>query len=84
MARDGRPPLLPVVPRTPTGVLALVLNIVPGGVGTIVAGAAVRQRATILLGVLQLLLVPVAVGWVWSVVCGILILKRASGPDDDD
>lgn len=76
--------LIPVVPRIPTGVLALVLDIVPGGVGTIVAGARVRQRRTVLLGVLQFLLVPVVIGWVWSAVWGVLIFQRASGPDDDD
>lgn len=67
----------PSLERRPWGILCLVLDIVPGGVGTIVAGARARHTGSIVVGVLQLLLVPVLFGWVWSVAWGIAIFLRS-------
>ena len=65
--------------KTPgSGMLSLVLGIVDCiffGIGTIIAGALDGSVADIIIGVLQLVL-PF-VGWIWSIVWGILMIVRA-------
>lgn len=68
---------VPRLPRKPWGILALVLNILPGGVGTIVTGVKGKHTASIFIGVFQLLLVPVLLGWIWSIVWGVTIFRRS-------
>lgn len=69
---------VPTVERSPIGILALILNIIPGGVGSIIAGAVAKDTKTIIFGVLQFLLVWTVVAWIWSVVWGILIFKQST------
>lgn len=63
--------------RAPWGILALVFNIIPGGVGTIIAGAKASATNQIIKGVVQLLLTGIFVGWVWSVIDGIRMFTRS-------
>lgn len=70
--------LVPTVARSPIGILALILNIIPGGIGSIVAGASAKDTKTIVFGVLQFVLGFVVVGWIWSIVWGILIFKESA------
>lgn len=74
-----RPLDVPAIPRKPWALLCLVLNLVPGGVGTIVAGVKSGHRWSILWGVLQLVLVVALVGWIWSAVWGLSIYLRSRG-----
>lgn len=67
----------PALERRPWGILCLVLNIVPGGVGTIVAGVRARHTGSIVVGILQLLLVIALIGWIWSLAWGIAIFLRS-------
>jgi hypothetical protein len=67
---------VPTLERSPWGILALVFNIIPGGVGTIIAGAKVSNTGQIIKGVLQLV-IPV-LGWVWSIVDGIRMFTRSA------
>mmetsp|Transcript_9548 Transcript_9548/g.10559 ORF Transcript_9548/g.10559 Transcript_9548/m.10559 type:complete len:86 (+) Transcript_9548:42-299(+) len=57
--------------------IILILNIVLPGVGTMVAGCIYKcHRKSIIIGLLQLLLFPFIIGWVWSVIWGVLIVKQ--------
>jgi len=65
--------------KTPgKGVIGIVCGIIDCiffGIGTIVAGALEGDVADIIIGVLQLVL-PF-VGWIWSVIWGILMIIRS-------
>jgi hypothetical protein len=67
----------PSLERRPWGILCLVLNVVPGGVGTIVAGIRARHTGSIVVGIVQLLLVVALIGWIWSFAWGIAIYLRS-------
>jgi hypothetical protein len=72
---------IPVVKRSPNGILALVLCILLGGIGTIIVGA-IDDRGNnkaniILLGVLQLVLSILFVGYIWALIWGILVFVRS-------
>ena len=69
---------VPMLPRKPWGILALVLNIIPGGVGTIVVGVKGKHAPSVAIGVVQLVLVVVLLGWIWSVVWGVVIFRRSA------
>lgn len=73
---------IPTVKRSPNGILALVLCILLGGLGTIIVGA-IDDRGNnktniILLGVIQLVLTFIFVGWVWAVIWGIMVFVRST------
>ena len=71
--------IVPIVDRSPWGILALVLGILMlGGVGTIIAATQDKRRMTrdIVFGVLQII-VPFA-GQVWGLVWGILIFVKGN------
>ena len=67
---------VPSVPRS-MGLLCLILNIVLPGWGTIIAAIQADDAATILLGVLQFLLTPGVVGYIFSVWWGVLIFNKS-------
>lgn len=69
--------LVPIVDRTPWGIVALILGIFAlGGVGTIIAGVIDKRNTVrdVIFGVLQLL-IPV-LGWIWGLIWGILIFVK--------
>lgn len=74
---------IPTVKRKPNGILALVLCIVLGGLGTIIVGAiddrGNNKKNIIILGVIQLVLsFAFGLGWVWALVWGILVFVRSN------
>lgn len=66
-----------MLPRKPWGILGLLLNLVPGGVGTIVVGVKGKHGASVAIGIVQLLFVPFILGWIWSAVWGYAIFARS-------
>lgn len=52
-----------------------ILNCFLFGIGTIIAGALSNSLADVVIGILQLV-IPF-VGWVWSVIWGILMIMKA-------
>jgi hypothetical protein len=77
-AQSSRVLDVPRLPRKPWGILCLVLNIIPGGVGTIVAGVKGKHTPSIIIGIVQLVLVFFILGWIWSVVWGVVIFRRSA------
>lgn len=69
---------VPTVERKPWGILGLILNIIPGGVGTIIAGAKTSQTNQIVKGIIQFLLTWTVIVWVWSVIDGVRIFRASS------
>ncbi|KAI3632884.1 hypothetical protein MIR68_008959 [Amoeboaphelidium protococcarum] len=53
-----------------------ILNLVFFGIGTIIAGVVNNSLADVVIGILQLL-IPF-VGWVWSVIWGVLMIGSAA------
>lgn len=66
------------VERKPWGILALIFNILPGGVGTIIAGAKVGNTGQIIKGILQFVLTWTVLAWIWSLVDGIRMFTRST------
>jgi len=64
--------------KTPgQGTIGLVLgivNLIFFGIGTLIAGALGGNLADVVIGVLQLVLF--FVGWIWSIVWGVLMIVR--------
>ena len=61
------------------GIIAIIcgiVNIFFSGIGTIIAGAIDGDKADIVIGLLQLVLLLIVVGWVWSIVWGVLMIIK--------
>lgn len=75
---------IPTVKRSPNGILALVLCILIGGIGTIIVGAindrGNNKKNIIILGVIQLVvaLVTFGIGTIWAIIWGILVFVRST------
>lgn len=69
---------VPTVQRKPWGILALILDVIVPGTGTIVAGAKVGETGQIIKGIIQLLLFWTIIGWVWSIIDGIRIFTHST------
>ena len=65
----------------PLAILCLILNCIPftSGVGTIVSAflGARFNTVALIFGLLQLLLAVILVGWIWSIVHGLLLVYAA-------
>ena len=68
---------VPTIEKSPWGILALILNIIPGGVGTIIAGAKAASGGQIVKGIIQFVLLWTVLAWVWSIIDGVRIFRRA-------
>lgn len=68
---------VPVVRRKPWGIICLVMNIFLPGTGTMMAASNQEVPRYFVFGLLQLLLFWTVVGWVWSIVVGVLIFVKA-------
>lgn len=68
---------VPQVER-PWGLVCLLLNIVPPGVGTMIAAGQTRDLRNLLFGLVQFFLFFLIVPWVWSVVWGVRIFLRST------
>lgn len=53
------------------GILILILNIIPGGIGTIIYGRVLR-------GVIEFFLGFFLIGWIFSIIDGIQIFTKAN------
>jgi hypothetical protein len=73
---------IPVVKRSPNGILALVLCILLSGIGTIIVGAiddrGNNKKNIIILGVIQVVLSIILVGAIWAIVWGIMVFMRST------
>lgn len=71
---------IPTVKRNPTGILALVLCIFLGGLGTIIIGVMEKQKNVWILGIIQLVVafVTFGIGHIWALVWGIIVFVRSS------
>ncbi len=71
---------VPTVERSPMGILCLILNILLPGIGTIVAGVVAKGNLArdIIIGLLQFFTSGIIIGWIWSIVWGVLIFKKSS------
>ena len=65
-----------------TALILMIVNIILPGIGTMISGCLVKkiQCNVILIGLLQLVLVPVLlIGWIWSILHGIWLFQKAKG-----
>jgi hypothetical protein len=70
---------VPAVERNPWGILCLILNIVPwAGIGSIIAGAKASHTKTIVFGIIQFVTAVILIGWIWSIVWGVLIFMKST------
>jgi hypothetical protein len=70
---------VPAVERSPWGILCLILNIVPlPGLGSIIAGAKTSHTKTIVFGIIQFVTAFIVIGWIWSIVWGVLIFMKST------
>jgi hypothetical protein len=85
---------IPVVKRSPHGILALVLGIVLGGLGILITGAVAKHKNTIIVGgimmagsilltILGFVVMPLfsMLAWlfyVWALVWGIMIFVKST------
>ena len=68
------------IPATSTilAVILLLLNIFLPGVGTIVMSFMEGFKVkTLIVGILQLVLAGLIIGWIWSIYWGILVLQKS-------
>ncbi|KAL0490980.1 hypothetical protein AKO1_009775 [Acrasis kona] len=68
---------------SPWHIICFILNVFTPGIGTILAAlvtkSATKRKWNLLFGVLQLVLAAFIIGWLWSVVWGLLMLYRNKG-----
>ena len=64
------------------GLICLILNIVWPGLGTIIAGVASTKGfscAAVIIGICQMVLCAIIIGWIWSICHGYHIYVRSKG-----
>ncbi len=71
---------LPTVKRNPTGILALVLCILLGGIGTIIIGVMEKKQNVWILGIIQIVvtIVTFGIGGLWALIWGIMVFVRST------
>ena len=76
-SRPGIEMLTYPVLSTPAAILILLLNIFFPGVGTMVIGciSGTEVAGWICMGLLQLLLAFIIIGWIWAIFTGVMILS---------
>lgn len=75
----------PPYPQSPVldknmALVALVINILVPGIGTIVGGV-LGEKPLIGRGIAQLLLSIIVVGWIWAIVTGVQMVQNAVWAD---
>lgn len=68
---------VPIVPRK-WGIICLVFNIFPPGIGTMVAAGNQESVKHFVFGLLQFLFFWTLVGWIWSIWWGINIFRHST------
>lgn len=74
--------MVPIVTRRPWGLAILVLNVLLPGSGTFLAAGNQEDMRYMVYAILQVLTFLVIVGWVWSIVTGIMIYVKSEPPVD--
>lgn len=71
---------IPTVKRNPTGILALVLCILLGGIGTIIIGVMEKKQNVWVLGIIQFVVTVITfgIGWIWALIWGIIVFVRST------
>jgi hypothetical protein len=59
--------------------IIFIINIFAPGVGTIICGVVGCSFDCLLIGVLQILLAPFIIGWIWSIYWGFLCVEKSRG-----
>ncbi|KAL0488304.1 hypothetical protein AKO1_015467 [Acrasis kona] len=83
--RYRKPLNLRNIPRIPPPyhTYCLAMNIIFPGLGTLVASRLVesqrKRKLNLIYGILQMLLGIILIGWIWSVIWGIMIFYRNNG-----
>ncbi len=75
--------MVPIVTRKPWGIICLVLNIFLPGTGTMVAAGNQEDKTYLIFGVIQLLTSILLIGFLWSIVTGVLIFMKSEAPVQD-
>ena len=62
----------------PWGIVLLIINVLLPGIGSIINSlmADKVRVTTLVVGILQLVLAGFIVGWIWSIIWGVLIFKK--------
>lgn len=68
---------LPSIKRRPWGIICMVMNILLPGSGTFIAAGNMEETRLFTHGVLQVVLTPLLVGWLWSIVWGVLLFTKS-------
>ena len=68
---------VPIVDRKPWGIICLVMNVFFPGTGSLIAAGNMEDIRTFVFGILQMLLTLILIGWLWSIIWGILIFVRS-------
>lgn len=74
--------MVPIVTRKPWGIVCLVLNILLPGTGTLVAAGNQEDKKYLIFGIVQLLTALIVVGFLWSIVTGVMIFVKSEPPVD--
>ncbi|KAH0472453.1 MAG: uncharacterized protein KVP18_003381 [Porospora cf. gigantea A] len=53
-----------------------ILNFFLPGIGTLIMGAVADNKDDMIIGLLQFLLAFLIIGWIWSIVWGVLMIIR--------
>ncbi|KAL0488209.1 hypothetical protein AKO1_015339 [Acrasis kona] len=74
--KEGKVPRL----QSPIHIICMIMNILLSGTGTLIAAFCTKsthkRKWNVLFALLQFLLAPFIVGWVWSAVYGVIIFNR--------
>jgi len=68
---------IPNVGNSTWGLVIFIIDIILPGIGTLIAGCVGNHPKSFIIGILQLILACLLIGWIWSIIWGYLIWKRS-------
>ena len=57
--------------------LLLIVNIFIPGVGTVLMGVVACDCCCVLIGILQLILAPLLIGWIWAIIWSVIAIGKS-------